>query len=156
MTCLRPAFLGFSESGCIVAGSEIGGDRGETARLRCGRVFGSALGGSRSRLLLLSGYERGDGETSISRHLGLIGWPATCHASSRGEELLREINSKKTMVEERDGMKERKEKKKRERESLMEVWLWENCHFWGVERRGWPMRGLPLSTSAILLFFTYK
>ena len=27
-------------------------------------------------------------------------------------------------------------------------------HFWGVERRSWPMRGLPLSTSAILLFFS--
>lgn len=27
-----------------IAGSEIGGDRERTARLRCGRVFGSALG----------------------------------------------------------------------------------------------------------------
>ena len=65
------------------------------------------------------------------------------------------MNNRIKLIEEKDERKKKKKKKKRERErESMEVWLEKiDGHSWGVERRGWPMRGLPLSTSAILLFF---
>lgn len=86
--------------------------------------------GSRSRLLLLSGYERGDGETSINRHLGLIGWLQTCHASSREARedwerwaieliwLKREIRWKE---EEEEGEREREQKARKKKEKKLDI-----------------------------------